>query len=454
MAYPYNAPAESMSSIWNSGAYTPEEMVRYIIDDFTPINKNSMRNSVGYQLSLVQNYVNRHYLGRKDLPVNTGYISELVSPSISGYNIYSDDGLTIYNTDTSSLRPLALVSDGYTLVSGRYETKIIADEGKKFIEMDTFGLDIMNLGTGGEYVRISGFGNVIIRSKDQMDIINSNEVLNVHANGGDLDLYGYQDVNIVSETDDIFLRAKDQIRLDSSGHIYLQTFEGTNSSINLISDASINFDSSGSINMIASGTTYDVINLLGKNETNVRSHGDVNIDANYGFTSYGTNGAINLTASKDINLDSTNVDIKTVAGMGTLSMFGGNIVNLSGSTMNIHASNYINFYTDDPGDDINVLSKGNLNLWCNTGGNGSLSIKNLTNNPSNGYVEMISDFSYTNITGTGVYITSSAKDIAINAYDNVRISGAGNIFLDSIPTSNPGGSAGKIWRSGDILVVT
>jgi hypothetical protein len=75
MAYPFDYPSESMSTVWNSGQYTPEDVVVYIRDNYTPINKTAMRNSLGYQVSLVQNYVNSHYLGRDTLPIDSGFIN-------------------------------------------------------------------------------------------------------------------------------------------------------------------------------------------------------------------------------------------------------------------------------------------------------------------------------------------------------------------------------------------
>lgn len=82
MSYPYDIPAISMDNVWNSGSYTPEDVVVYIRDNYTPVNKTSMRNSVGYQLSLVQNFVNEHYLGRSNLPVHSGYIDYIYSSGI------------------------------------------------------------------------------------------------------------------------------------------------------------------------------------------------------------------------------------------------------------------------------------------------------------------------------------------------------------------------------------
>lgn len=86
MAYPYDLPAEKISNIWNSGSYTPEEVVKYIRDNYTPVNKTSMRNSVGYQISSVQNYVNSHYLGRSTIPVESGYIQKLYSSGLIQIN--------------------------------------------------------------------------------------------------------------------------------------------------------------------------------------------------------------------------------------------------------------------------------------------------------------------------------------------------------------------------------
>lgn len=89
-----------MSTIWNSGDYTPDNTVLRIIDNVTPVNKNSIRNSIGQEISLIQNYVNSTYLGRSDTPVQSGYIQSLISNSgvILIYNSGTydiDDSITI-----------------------------------------------------------------------------------------------------------------------------------------------------------------------------------------------------------------------------------------------------------------------------------------------------------------------------------------------------------------------
>ena len=80
--YPYDAPATEMSGYWSDGAYTPSNTVAYIRDDVTPINKNAMVNSVGKQLSLIQNFVNSSYLGRSGDAVSHGYITSLHATSL------------------------------------------------------------------------------------------------------------------------------------------------------------------------------------------------------------------------------------------------------------------------------------------------------------------------------------------------------------------------------------
>lgn len=82
MSYPYDNPSLTMSSTWNSGSYTPDEVVKNIRDNYTPINKNGMRNSVGHQISLIQNYINSKYIGRSDIPIEKGFIQNLSGSDI------------------------------------------------------------------------------------------------------------------------------------------------------------------------------------------------------------------------------------------------------------------------------------------------------------------------------------------------------------------------------------
>ena len=95
MSYPYDVPSLLMSTCWNSGSYKPTDITRTIRDNYTPVNKNSMTNSVGHEISLIQNYVNKYYLGRSDIPINSGYFNYIL---INSGVPYTDNcGLTLGN---------------------------------------------------------------------------------------------------------------------------------------------------------------------------------------------------------------------------------------------------------------------------------------------------------------------------------------------------------------------
>lgn len=92
MAYPNDAPAESLSDYQNSGYYTPAIVCAGLVDNVTPVNKNTLRNTLGSQISRVQNYVNGHYLAREDIPINSGWITNVYSNTLSGDYINANSG--------------------------------------------------------------------------------------------------------------------------------------------------------------------------------------------------------------------------------------------------------------------------------------------------------------------------------------------------------------------------
>lgn len=97
MSYPYDLPSLSMSTTWQSGSYKPTDVVRVIRDNITPVNKNSMTNSVGHEISLIQNYVNKYYLGRSNIPINSGFFNYILINSGEPYTDYC--GLTLGNAN-------------------------------------------------------------------------------------------------------------------------------------------------------------------------------------------------------------------------------------------------------------------------------------------------------------------------------------------------------------------
>lgn len=72
--YPNGMPV-FWTQIWNSGSFTPDAATSKIIDNVSPINRATMRISIGEQISLIQNFVNAQNLGYSDLPITSAYIT-------------------------------------------------------------------------------------------------------------------------------------------------------------------------------------------------------------------------------------------------------------------------------------------------------------------------------------------------------------------------------------------
>lgn len=77
MTYPLGNPSSDFTSGIYTSDFSPAIVCGAIIDNHTPINNVGMKNSVGYHLSLVENFVNTTYLGRVNTPVGTAYITNL-----------------------------------------------------------------------------------------------------------------------------------------------------------------------------------------------------------------------------------------------------------------------------------------------------------------------------------------------------------------------------------------
>lgn len=90
MAYPLGTPSDNFTSGIFTSDFSPSVVVGAIIDNHTPVNNLGMKNSVGYQIALVQNYVNTTYLGRYDKKVNTAYINYVGTDTYHCTGVYSD----------------------------------------------------------------------------------------------------------------------------------------------------------------------------------------------------------------------------------------------------------------------------------------------------------------------------------------------------------------------------
>jgi hypothetical protein len=166
--YPNDYTSISMSTTWNSGSYRPNDVVRSIRDNYTPINKNSMRNSVGNEISLLQNYVNSKYLGRVDIPVASGFVNNIISNSgeVFVFNSGFDEG---YESPSDLVDSVSIRSDHISIYHSPQDP--ISGSGK----LNSFGLYTISFNgildpqyreliVDNQHLRIAGAGGGSVES--------------------------------------------------------------------------------------------------------------------------------------------------------------------------------------------------------------------------------------------------------------------------------------------------
>lgn len=71
--YPIGTPSTGVYDIFAGNSFTPSDVVGGIIDNHSPVNRTTMLNSLGYQVSLIQNFVNATKLARNSYPITDAY---------------------------------------------------------------------------------------------------------------------------------------------------------------------------------------------------------------------------------------------------------------------------------------------------------------------------------------------------------------------------------------------
>lgn len=173
MAYPIGTPSENFTSGIFFSDFSPAIVVGAIIDNHTPVSNLGMKNSVGYQIALVQNYVNRTYLGRSDQRVATAYVRDLGLEGMPTSGVYAQ---------------YIRVPDGeFTVASG------MLDINTKDMSLRSSGLLIKSSGPGD--INFTGDGQFNITGSDHSSImsitssgmnITSNSDLNLGSNAGNV----------------------------------------------------------------------------------------------------------------------------------------------------------------------------------------------------------------------------------------------------------------------------
>ncbi len=77
MAYPQGNASQNMDLGIYTSDFSPDITVGGIVNNHTAVNKLGLRNSLGYQVSLLENFVCQDFLGRLSSPVSSGYINYL-----------------------------------------------------------------------------------------------------------------------------------------------------------------------------------------------------------------------------------------------------------------------------------------------------------------------------------------------------------------------------------------
>jgi hypothetical protein len=117
MAYPQGTPSEDFATGVYTSDFSPTVICGGVIDNYTPVSNAGLKHSVGYQLSLTQNFVNQQYLGRDAYRIDEGWINTLYA---SGINLDStDEHATIISSGVMHLMSPESSVAGMT-ISGNY----------------------------------------------------------------------------------------------------------------------------------------------------------------------------------------------------------------------------------------------------------------------------------------------------------------------------------------------
>lgn len=96
MAYPQGSASVDMTSGIYGSDFSPDTVVGGLINNRTALNKAGFRNSLGYQISLVQNFVNEEFLGRYSNSITSGFLENIRGQESSSIHLGIDFGLSGY----------------------------------------------------------------------------------------------------------------------------------------------------------------------------------------------------------------------------------------------------------------------------------------------------------------------------------------------------------------------
>ena len=310
--YPHGYPTESGFTLpeLNNSSFSPEMVTANIVDNHSPVNRRTMINSHGYQISLVQNFVNSTYLGRQGYPVNSGFINYLIAIDIFvGNNEYIDGDLVFKETSniyfkngTTSKTTYDYFGIDFEQFGSNHTYKINSNSLLELDSINTLSLIANNASKitmdPSSDISLSPGSNkpVIIKDKGIYASGNIEHVLDA-----DQIYISTPDLNVVSNDADMSLTA-----LDISG-----TTANFNSTTNNIGGTTTNIGSTTSTNISSTtttitGTTTNLnanTNNIGGTTTNIDSTTETNLSS----PTTNINGASLNISSQTVSIDSNNI---------------------------------------------------------------------------------------------------------------------------------------------------
>ena len=237
MAYPYGIPSSGFISLpdLNSSAFSPNNVTANISDNHSPVNKRTMVNSHGYQISLLQNFVNKQYLGRENDPVISGFIETLTSntanitnfivdsitaSSINAVDIVVESGIVM--TDPSDI----CFYNSYDGSNTCYKKDGITMEG---FSGGKFDIDVamastyksngkLTLKSNGGEIHIESYGGTFIAPSGNFYVTPAqNTSINLITSGGVIDIISDTKINVKSPT--IFIGENTSSHTHVNGHL-------------------------------------------------------------------------------------------------------------------------------------------------------------------------------------------------------------------------------------------
>ncbi len=157
MTYPFGTPSEDVGTGIYVSDFSPTIVSAGLIDNYTPISNIGLRNSLGYQVSLLQNFICEQSLGRDIYRVQDAWLDVAHVSGVIDMDTTSEDAYIRSSGALHFMSPEAATA-GLT-VSGNY---VGINHYNPSYELELNGTAFLKSG-GGDGIEIRGDNGVINR---------------------------------------------------------------------------------------------------------------------------------------------------------------------------------------------------------------------------------------------------------------------------------------------------